>query len=98
MAARVNVTSIGQDRRNTVDASNTHKSTSQLSCPLCASKATDPDLSEILTSTPWSAILVPSGLAILVILAVLALVILNLIKPVKPLPNSLENNSRIEGQ
>lgn len=77
---------------------NTHKATSQLSRPLCASKPTDPDLSEILTSTPWSAILVPGGLAILVILGVLALVLLDRIKPVTPFPNSLENNSRIEGQ
>jgi len=81
-----------------VDASNTHKSTSQLSCPLCASKATDPDLSEVFTSTPWSAILVPGGLAILIILAVLALVLLDQIRPFTPFRNSLETNSRIEGQ
>ena len=54
---------------------NTHEATSQLSRPLCASKPTDPDLSEVLTSTPWRAILVPGGLAFLVILAVLALVL-----------------------
>lgn len=35
----------------------------------------DPDLREILTSTPWSAILIPGGLAILVVLAILALVL-----------------------
>ena len=80
-----------------MDASNTHKSTSQSSCPLCASKPTDPDLSEILTSTPWSAILVPGGLAILVILAVVAFVVLDLIKPLDPFANGLEKNLRIEG-
>ena len=77
---------------------NTHKATSQLSRPLCASKPTDPDFSEVLTSTPWSAILVPGGLAILVILAVLALVLLDPIRRFTRFPNSLEKNSRIEGQ
>lgn len=71
----------------TVYVSNMHKAASQLARPLCASidekstspappgKPPDPDLREVLTSTPWSAILIPGGLAILVILAVLALVL-----------------------
>ena len=54
---------------------NTHKPNSPSSRPLCASKPTDPDLSEVLTSTPWRPILGPGGLAFLVILAVLALVL-----------------------
>ena len=43
-------------------------------------RAPDPELREILTGTPWRAILVPCGLAILVILAVLAVVLWDQIK------------------
>lgn len=43
--------------------------------PTLPRKPPDPDLREVLTGTPWPAILVPGGLAILVILAVLTLVL-----------------------
>lgn len=38
-------------------------------------KPPDPDLSEVLTSTPWSPIVIPGGLGIVVVLAVLAVVL-----------------------
>jgi len=43
--------------------------------PARPGKLLDPDLRELLISTPWSAILIPGSLAILVILAVVALVL-----------------------
>jgi hypothetical protein len=57
-----------KDRR--IDCLSMKKGTFPRPCKLL-----DPDLREVLTSTPWSAILIPGSLSILVILAFLALVL-----------------------